>query len=67
LFEEKETLLEKYKMLTLPKEDQRVELMINPIPNSLGMQGLIHARDGKELKDKVKRPSLEQIFIHLCR
>jgi len=67
LFEEKETLLEEYKMLILPKEDQRVELMINPTPTSLGIQGLIHARDGKELGDKVKRASLEQIFIHLCR
>lgn len=66
LFEDKETLLDQYKIVILDKEDERKKLLINPTTNSLGIQGLIHTDDLKDLQVNTKPASLEQIFVHLC-
>jgi ABC-2 type transport system ATP-binding protein len=66
LFENKETLLEQYKIVIFDKEDERKKLLINPTINSLGIQGLIQTNDLKDLQVNTKPASLEQIFVHLC-
>lgn len=66
LFEEKETLIEKYRFVTLEKNDEREKLLIHPISNSLGVQGLIHTSDLSNFQEKTKTASIEQIFVHLC-
>ena len=66
LFEEKEVLLDSYRYVRLSKEDSNIKLIINPIENSYGLQGIVHTTNLDSIKDLSQRASLEQIFVHLC-
>lgn len=66
LFEDKETLLDKYKMITLDENDANSVMLINPKNTPFGVQGLVRTKDLGKVAGKHNHASLEQIFVHLC-
>ncbi|AIO18836.1 ABC transporter ATP-binding protein YtrB [Candidatus Izimaplasma bacterium HR1] len=66
LFEDKETLLDKYKMITLAENDRNSVILINPKSTPFGVQGLVRTKDLGKVAGKHNQASLEQIFVHLC-
>lgn len=66
LFEDKETLLDKYKMITLSENDENHSILINPKSTPFGVQGLVCTKDLGKVAGKHHQASLEQIFVHLC-
>ena len=66
LFEDKETLLDKYKMITLTETDEKNNVLINPKTTTFGVQGLIRTKDIGKATGEHNQASLEQIFVHLC-
>ncbi|MGE4321115.1 MAG: ATP-binding cassette domain-containing protein [Acholeplasmataceae bacterium] len=67
LFEDKETLLDKYVNVKMAYSDENQKYLINPIKNSLGIEGLIETHQAKALGLEYQRTNIEQIFINLCR
>ncbi len=66
LFEDKETLLDKYKMITLAENDANSVILINPKSTPFGVQGLVRTKDLGKVAGKHNQASLEQIFVYLC-
>ncbi len=66
LFEDKETLLDKYKMITLAENDANSGILINPKSTPFGVQGLVRTKDLGKVAGKHNQASLEQIFVYLC-
>ena len=66
LFEDKETLLDKYKMITISENDENNSILINPKSTQFGVQGLVRTKDLGKVAGKHSQASLEQIFVHLC-
>ena len=66
LFEDKESLLEKYLYVKVEDDNQNSKYLINPIKNSFGKEGIMKIEDAEKLNINSQRASLEQIFVHLC-
>ena len=67
LFEDKEKLLESYKIIRVSDADQNNELLIKPVSDSIGTYGLINTKNASKVNGTIQSASLEQIFVHLCR
>ena len=67
LFEDKEKLLESYKIIRVNGNDKNNELLIKPVSDSIGTFGLINTENASKINGTIQSASLEQIFVHLCR
>lgn len=67
LFEDKETLLDSYRIVRSSDVDQNSDLYINPALDSMGISGLIRTENVSKIKGITQPATLEQIFIHLCK
>lgn len=67
LFEDKETLMDSYKVVRSNDVNQDSELFINPVSDSMGMYGLIQTENVSKVNGIIQSATLEQIFVHLCR
>lgn len=66
LYEEKETLLDKYGYVSLTSESKDINKLISPKKSIFGFEGLMTRKNITDLKIEFKRATIEQIFIHLC-
>jgi ABC-2 type transport system ATP-binding protein len=67
LFSEKEALLDRYVAVNLDFENQARTDIIYPVKHAFGYRGIMESRDAKKHGLPLTRPSLEQIFVHLCQ
>ncbi len=67
LFEDKEILLDSFRIVHTSDIDYNNDLYINPVLDSMGISGLIRTEDVSKIKGITQKASLEQIFIHLCK
>jgi ABC-2 type transport system ATP-binding protein len=67
LFEDKEILLDSFRIVYSSDIAENSDLYINPVLDSMGISGLIRTENVSKINGITQQASLEQIFIHLCK